>query len=66
LVKAEMHFSLGYCFENMGRLDEARKEYETSLTYNPGNDSARKGSNRVKVEKTLKNWGKDKEIEYEG
>jgi len=66
LVKAEMHFALGYCFENMGRLDEARSEYETSLTYNPNNDSARKGSNRVKVEKTLKNWGKDKEIEYEG
>jgi tetratricopeptide (TPR) repeat protein len=66
LVKAEMHFALGYCFENMGRLEEARSEYETSLTYNPNNDSARKGSNRVKVEKTLKKWGKEKDIRHEG
>jgi tetratricopeptide (TPR) repeat protein len=66
MVKAELHVAIGQSLENLGRLEEAVHEYNTALTFNPENDSARAGKNRVEVEKTMKNWGKDKEIDFEG
>jgi tetratricopeptide (TPR) repeat protein len=66
LVKSEMHAAIGYCWENLRMFDDARREYNTSLSFNPGNQAARDGQNRIKVEKTLKNWGKDKDIDTEG
>ncbi len=66
LVKAELHCALGYSWENLGKFEEARTQYNLALSLNPQNESARKGKNRIEVEKTLKNWGKDKKINYEG
>jgi tetratricopeptide (TPR) repeat protein len=66
LVKSEMHAAIGYCWENLKQFEDARKEYDISLSYNPANQAAREGQNRIKVQKTMKNWGKDKDIEHEG
>jgi tetratricopeptide (TPR) repeat protein len=66
LIKAELHCAMGISWENLGQYEEAHKQYDSALENNPNSDVARKGKNRLKVEKTLKNWGKDKEIEYEG
>ncbi|SYZ74315.1 hypothetical protein TRIP_C60585 [Candidatus Zixiibacteriota bacterium] len=66
LVRSEIHAAIGYCWENLGRFEDARKEYSVSLTFNPGNQNAQDGQNRVKVEKTLKNWGKDKKSDRDG
>jgi len=66
LVKAELHCALGHSWESLGRYEEARKQYDLALSLNPQNEAARKGRNRIEVEKTLKNWGKDKDIDYEG
>ncbi len=66
LVKSDMHAAIGYCWENLGNFEKANREYDKSLSFNPGNQNAREGQNRIKVEKTLKNWGKDKNIRHEG
>jgi tetratricopeptide (TPR) repeat protein len=65
-VKSEIHYAIGYSWENLGKLDKASKEYQLALSYNSGNKTARQARNRIKIEKTMKKWGKDKEIEYEG
>jgi tetratricopeptide (TPR) repeat protein len=66
LVKAELHCAIGYSWENLGRYDEARRQYNLALDYNPNSEQARKGKNRIKVEKTMEDWSKDKEIKHEG
>lgn len=65
-VKSEIHLAIGISWEKLGKLENARKEYNLALKLNPDNQMARNARNRIKVEKTLKNWGKKKDISYEG
>ncbi|UCD94454.1 MAG: tetratricopeptide repeat protein [Candidatus Zixiibacteriota bacterium] len=65
-VKSEIHFAIGYSWEKMGDHSNAGKAYKMALSYNPGNQEARDARNRLKVEKTMKNWGKDKDKRPEG
>jgi tetratricopeptide (TPR) repeat protein len=65
-VKSEIHFAIGYSWEKMGEHANAGKEYKMALSYNPGNQEARDARNRLKIEKTMKNWGKDKGQNPEG
>jgi len=66
MVKAEIHCALGYSWESLGRYEEAGTQYNLALSLNPLNEPARKGKNRIEVEKTLKGWGRNKDIDYEG
>ena len=61
LIRSEMHYNIGLGWEKTGRLDKAQGQYRAALDYNQEHRSARQGLNRIKVEKTLKNWGKDKD-----
>jgi len=65
-VKSEIHFAIGYSWERMGKPTKAMEEYDQALAFNPGNDTARKAKSRVKVNKTMKNWDKSREIDYDG
>ncbi|MBN2227282.1 MAG: tetratricopeptide repeat protein [candidate division Zixibacteria bacterium] len=65
-VKSELHYAIGYSWEKLGKLDNAKTAYTTALAFNPENHSAQQAKNRIKIEKTLKNWGKQKNIDYEG
>ncbi len=65
-VKSEIHYAIGYNWENLGHFSNADKEYTMALEFNPKNSSARDAQNRIKMEKTIKNWGKKKKIEYDG
>ena len=65
-VRSDIHFNLGVNFEQMGKPDMARDEYNRALAYNSGNQMARKGLNRIKVTRTLKNWDEDRAINPEG
>ncbi len=57
-VKSEMHCNLAINYEKMGMAERARSEYQLALTLNSANQDARKGLNRIKVNKTMKNWKK--------
>jgi len=65
-VKSELHYAIGYSWEKLGRFENAKKSYSTALAFNPENHSAQQAKNRIKIEKTLKNWGKQKNIDYDG
>jgi tetratricopeptide (TPR) repeat protein len=65
-VRSDIHCTLGINWENLGRPEKARNEYNQALAFNSGNSIARKGLNRIKVKKTLRNWDKKREIEHEG
>ncbi|UCD17810.1 MAG: tetratricopeptide repeat protein [Candidatus Zixiibacteriota bacterium] len=65
-VKSELHYSIGYSWEKMGHLEKAKKAYITALAFNPENHSAQQARNRIKIEKTLENWGKKKDLPYDG
>ena len=65
-VKSEIHYAIGYSWENLGNQKKAMEEYDQALAFNPGNDSARQAQNRIKVNKTMKNWDKGREIKYDG
>jgi len=65
-VKSDIHCTLGINWEKLGRPEKARDEYKNALAFNSGNSMARKGLNRIKVEKTLRNWDKNRGIENEG
>jgi tetratricopeptide (TPR) repeat protein len=65
-VKSEIHYAIGYSWEKMGEHSNAGKAYKMALSYNPENQEARDARNRLKVEKTIKNWGKDKDRHPEG
>nr|MBN2278455.1 hypothetical protein [candidate division Zixibacteria bacterium] len=66
LVKSEIHLAIGNSWEKLGELGNADKEYELALEFNPDNQYARDAKNRLKVQKTMKNWGKDVERDYDG
>ncbi len=66
LIKSEMHLAIGQSWENLGHLDNAKKEYELALTLNPDNSYARDARNRIKVHKTMKDWGKKKNKHHDG
>ena len=66
IVRAEIHYAIGYSWERIGRLVEAGMHYDRALGYNPEYDSAREGKDRVKAGKRSKKWGKDKEIDGKG
>lgn len=65
-LKSEIHYAIGYSWEKLGEPKKAIEQYKQALAFNPGNDSARKARNRIKVRKTMDNWDKSREIEYEG
>jgi len=65
-IKSEIHFAIGISWEKLGELDKAEDEFEEALSYNSEHHSARDAKNRIKVEKTLRNWGKDTVRDYEG
>ena len=65
-VRSDIHCKLGINWEKLGRPEKARDEYKNALAFNSGNSTARKGLNRIKVEKTLRNWDKGREIDNEG
>jgi len=65
-VKSEIHFAIGLSWEKLGEPGRAFQEYKQALAYNSGNDSARKARNRLKVKKTMENWGKDIRINHDG
>jgi len=58
--KSEMHCNLAINYEKMGMAERARSEYQLALTLDSANQNARKGLNRIKVNKTMKNWKKEK------
>ncbi|MCP4703767.1 MAG: hypothetical protein GY865_04080 [candidate division Zixibacteria bacterium] len=59
-VESEIHCNIGINYEKMGMTERARSEYLLSLNLNESNQDARKGLNRLKVNKTMKNWRKNK------
>lgn len=65
-VRSEIHSALGYSWEQLGVLDKAKIEYTTALEFNSENIDAREGSNRIKIEKTMKGWGKDAKAKIGG
>lgn len=65
-VKSEIHFAIGLNWEKLGNSKRAFEEYKHALAFNPGNDSARRARNRLKVNKTMENWGKDVETNFDG
>ncbi len=65
-VRSELHFALGYSWEQMGKLDKADGEYGSALDFNPENIDARQGTSRIKIEKTMKGWGKDVKKKTDG
>jgi tetratricopeptide (TPR) repeat protein len=66
MIRAEVHYAIGFSWENMGKFEEAGKQYNIALSYNPDNSSARIGINRIMVDKTMRNWKKDKDLKHEG
>lgn len=65
-IKSDLHYSIGLSLERMGDLDNAFEEYGLSLNFHSGNRSARKARNRVKIEKTMQDWSKSRQIDYDG
>ncbi len=65
-VKSEIHFAIGYSWERLNEPKKAMTEYDQALAFNPGNDAARQAKNRIKVDKTMKNWDKDHKGKYDG
>lgn len=65
-VKSEIHYAIGYNWENLGHFSNAKKQYAMALEFNPKNNSARDAQNRIKVKKTVKDWGKKKKTKYDG
>lgn len=58
-VRSEIHSARGYSWEQLGDLENANSEYMAALEFNAENANARQGTNRIKIEKTMKGWGKD-------
>jgi tetratricopeptide (TPR) repeat protein len=65
-IKSEIHFAIGISWEKLGDLEKAENQFELALSYNPDNHSALQAKNRIQVQKTLKNWGKDTKYDYDG
>lgn len=65
-VRSEIHFALGFSWEQMGIFDKATNEYTAALEFNPENIDARQATNRIKIEKTMKGWGKDAKSKIDG
>jgi len=65
-IKSEIHLAMGISWEKLGNLDKAENEFRMALAFNPENNSARQGKNRVKIEKTIKDWGKDVRHKHDG
>jgi tetratricopeptide (TPR) repeat protein len=66
LIRAEVHYAIGFSWESIGKMEEAGTQYHIALTYNPDNGSARNGMNRVTVNKTMKDWKNNKNIKHKG
>jgi len=60
LVRSELHMAIGRSWEKLGRIKKAQLEYAAALEYNPENMEAREAQRRIKVDKTMNNWGKKK------
>lgn len=65
-IKSEIHFAIGISWEKLEHYSNANKEYNIALEHNPGNSYARDAKNRLVVNKTMKNWRKNKNIPYDG
>jgi tetratricopeptide (TPR) repeat protein len=65
-IKSDLHYSIGLSFERQGDLDKAHQEYVTALNFNSENSSAKTARNRVKIEKTMQNWSRDRQINHGG
>jgi len=65
-VKSDLHYSIGLSFERLGNLDKAHKEYVLALDFNSENSSAKSARNRVKIEQTMENWSRSREINHDG
>jgi len=66
LVKSEIHYAIGSSWAQLGEFVNANKEFELALTFNPDNQFARDAKNRIKVKKTMKNWGKNADKKHDG
>jgi len=60
LVRSELHLAIGYSWEKLGNAKKAGTEYSLAIQYNPENQEAIEARNRMKVDKTMKNWGHKK------
>ena len=59
-VRSELHLAIGYSWEKLGNAKKAGTEYSLAIQYNPENQEAIEARNRMKVDKTMKNWGHKK------
>jgi tetratricopeptide (TPR) repeat protein len=65
-LKSEIHYAIGYNWEQMGHFNKAEREYAVALDFNPDNRTALDAKNRISIEKALKGWKKRKKSNYDG
>ena len=62
MVRSELHLAMGYSWEKLGQAKNAQTEYALALEYNPDNMEAQEARNRIKIDKTMNDWGKKKNM----